>query len=125
VTCGTSAWSLRRNLLVDPEVLLDRGDANFELEALVDFALLEFRQLRAQAINVADEGGLDAINLCLEFVEARIEPGDVILGRHVLNNMREHLADFLECGLLRCCHYPASVPQLPSPRTERAAHRTA
>ena len=43
VTSGTSAWNLRRNLLVDPEMLFNRRDADFELLALVDFALLEFR----------------------------------------------------------------------------------
>ena len=48
------------NLLIS-EMLLDMGDADFELEPLVDFAVFEFAQL-----------GVDAIELCVELLKRRL-----------------------------------------------------
>jgi hypothetical protein len=61
------------DLHVDAEVIFDRGDTDFELEALVDFVLLELGQLR-----------VDAVNFCIELVDAAVEArfrrGEVVLG---------------------------------------------
>jgi hypothetical protein len=48
-----AAISLRRSLLVDAEMLLDMRDADFKLEALVDFVLLELAQLFRARITTA------------------------------------------------------------------------
>jgi hypothetical protein len=50
------------DLFVDAEVLFDRCDADFELFALVDFVFFELGQLR-----------VDAIDFCIELVEAAIK----------------------------------------------------
>jgi hypothetical protein len=49
------------NLLIYAEMLLDMGDADFELEPLVDFAVFEFAQL-----------GVFAIELCVELLKRRL-----------------------------------------------------
>jgi hypothetical protein len=69
VTCGTSAWTLGCNLLVEAHVRFDRGDPDFELLALVDFALLELGQ-----------PDIDAIDFCAEHINAPVEPRDVLFG---------------------------------------------
>jgi hypothetical protein len=43
-------------------VLLNRGDTDYELKAFVDFAFLELSQL-----------GVDAIDFCIELVDAAVE----------------------------------------------------
>ena len=45
---------------------------------------------------MATRFGLHVVDLCVEFVEARVEAGDVIFGGHVIDNMRKHLPHFLE-----------------------------
>jgi hypothetical protein len=72
-------------------MLFDCGDADFELKAFVDFLLFELREFGVEAI--------DVVFGC--HLSAKIR--DVILGRRVLDDMREHLANFLEGGFL-CCH---------------------
>jgi hypothetical protein len=49
------------NLLVDAEMLFDCGDADFELEALIYFALLKLGQLGVKAINFGGKVGLHAV----------------------------------------------------------------
>jgi hypothetical protein len=49
-----------------------------------------------------------------KIIDARIEPRNVLLRRHMLDDMREHLPDFCERRLL-CCHYAAIVPPYGSP----------
>ena len=44
-------------------MLFNRGDADFELLALVDFALLELGQLRAEVVYFPRKVGLDALYL--------------------------------------------------------------
>ena len=39
-----------------------------------------------------------------EIVESLIEPRNILLARHMSDDMREHLADFLERRLLRSRH---------------------
>jgi len=39
---------------------------------------------------------LDSVYLCVELADARVEAGDVIFRRHVLDNMGEHFAEFVE-----------------------------
>jgi hypothetical protein len=77
-------------------VLFNCGDADCELEALVDFVLLELGQFGVEAIYLPREVSLDAVNLC-------IEAGDVVLGRHVLDDMGEHFGNLFEAGFL-CGH---------------------
>jgi hypothetical protein len=130
-SCPHSAGSLlyrcrpssRRSFLVDPEVLLDFG---YTREKVVNFlckpgiagallfqpfdAPVDHRNLGsdvAQAIMSCSElfvGVFELINhFRSEILDARIEPRNVLLRRHVLNDMREHVTDFLECCLL-CRH---------------------
>jgi hypothetical protein len=54
-------------------VFLHRCDADFELEAFVDFVLLELAQLGVEAIYLPSEVGLHAVDLCIELVEARLD----------------------------------------------------
>ena len=65
----------------------DRGDTNFKLFALVDFAFLELREVR-----------IEPVNLRVEFVDAAIEPpferAEVLFGRHVLDDVAEHFTEF-------------------------------
>jgi hypothetical protein len=50
-------------------------------------------------------GVFELINHFLfEIVDARIEPRNVLLRRHVLNDLRKHLTNFLERRLLRRYH---------------------
>jgi hypothetical protein len=51
------------DLFVESEMLFDRGDADFELEAFVDFALLELSQLGVETIYLRRKVGLDAVDL--------------------------------------------------------------
>jgi hypothetical protein len=123
---SASARLLRRNLLVDPKVLLDFGYAR---EKVVNFfckpgiaraqlfqpfnAAVNHRNLGshvAQAIMSCSELFVGVFELVNHF---RSEIGDVTLefasdgfkvlfGHHVLRDMREHFADFPERRLL--CH---------------------
>jgi hypothetical protein len=77
-------------------MLFDVGDADFELEAFVDFVLLEFGEL-----------GVEAIDFCVELVDAGVQAGDVVLeakdvllGCHVLHDVAEHLSQFVGGGFL-------------------------
>jgi hypothetical protein len=94
------------DLLVEAEVLFNRCDADFKLEAFVDFALLKLGQLGVEAIDFAGEVGLDAVNLCVELVDAAIKAcfgsGEVFLGCRVLDDMGEYLANLFEAGFLWC-----------------------
>jgi hypothetical protein len=94
------------DLLVEAEVRFDRGDADFKLEAFVDFALLELGQLGVETIYLRRKVGLDAVDLGVELVDAAIKAcfgsGQVFLGRHVLDDMGEHVGDLFEAGFLWC-----------------------
>jgi hypothetical protein len=87
-------WS-GSDLLVEAEVFFDRGDADFELLAFVDFVLLEFGEL-----------GVEAIYLCVKLVDAAIEAclgcSKIVFCRHVLDDVGEHVADFFEGRFLWC-----------------------
>jgi hypothetical protein len=79
-------------------VFFDGCDADFELEAFVDFVLLELGQFGVEPIDFGGKVGLDVVHL---FVEA----SDVVLGRHVLDDMGKHVGDLFEAGFL-WCHTP-------------------
>jgi hypothetical protein len=83
------------------------GHADFKLEALVDFVLLELGQLGVEAIDFGRKIGLDAVDLCVELVdpaiESRFDCGEIVLGRHVLDDMRKHASKCVERSPL-CCH---------------------
>ncbi len=90
------ACGLGGDLLVDAEVLFDRGDADFELQTLVDLMLLELGQLRVEPIDFGSKVGLDVVDL-------GIEAGDVRFGGHgrldVGNVFRERRELFVcRCG---------------------------
>jgi hypothetical protein len=85
------------------DFFLDVGHANFKLEALVDFVLLELGQPGVEAINFSRKLGLDAVDLCVELVDALVQPGDVVFGRHMLDDMRQHISKFVE-GCFLSCH---------------------
>ena len=87
---------LRGDFLVDAKMLLDVGDADFKLEALVDFVLLELAQLGVKAIDFR-------VELVDPAIEARFDCGKIVLGRHVLDHVGEHISEFVE-GSLLCCH---------------------
>jgi hypothetical protein len=89
--------------LVETEVLFDGGDADFELEAFVDFVLLELGQLGVEVINFSRKLGLDAVDFCVKLVDALVQPGDAVFGRHVFDDMRQHISEFVE-GCFLCCH---------------------
>jgi hypothetical protein len=52
----------------------------------------ELGQLGVEAVDFAGEIGLDAVDLCVELVDALVQAGDVIFRRHVLDDVGEHLA---------------------------------
>jgi hypothetical protein len=67
-------------------LLFDRSDADFKLEALVDFVLLKLGQPGVEAINFSCKLGLDAVDLCVKLVDASVKAGDVVFRRHVLDD---------------------------------------
>jgi hypothetical protein len=71
-------------------MLFNSRDADFELLAFVDFIFLKLGQL-----------DIDAIDFCAERINAQVEPRNVLLRRHVLDDVREHFPDFFEGRLLR------------------------
>ena len=77
------SWPLRSggDYFFDAEMLFDCSDTDFKLEAFVDFVFLELGQL-----------GVEAIDFRVELVdpanEARFDCGKIVLGRHVLDDMR-------------------------------------
>jgi hypothetical protein len=77
-------------------MLLDVGYADFKLEAFVDFVFLELVQL-----------GVEVVEFCVELVntavKARLDCSEIVLGRHVLDDMRQHISEFVE-GCFLCCH---------------------
>jgi hypothetical protein len=77
-------------------VLLNRRNADFELLALVDFALLELGQLRVEAIDLR-------VQLINAAIKPRFAGGKVVFGRHVFDDVFEHFTDFFECRFF-CCH---------------------
>jgi hypothetical protein len=93
--CSAGSWSLVAprggDVLVEAEVLFDCGDTDFKLEALVDFSLLELGELGVEA--------LDVVFGC--HLSAKIR--DVVLSRHVLDDMAEHFAEFFEADF-HCGH---------------------
>jgi hypothetical protein len=46
---------------------------------------------------------LDSMLPILSLSNAGVQAGDVVIGRHVLNDMRKRISEFVEGGLL-CCH---------------------
>ena len=80
---------------VDAEMLLDVGDADFKLKGLVDFVFLELAQLGVEAIDFR-------VELVDPAIEARFDCGKIVLGRHVLDHVGEHISEFVEGHCLRC-----------------------
>ena len=74
-------------------MLFDGRDPDFQLHALVDFAFLELAQLRVEAIDFRFE-------LVESAVEPRFERAEVVFGRHVLDDVAEHFAEFFGRSLL-------------------------
>jgi hypothetical protein len=74
---------------VDAEMLLYVGDADFKLKALIDFVFLELGQLGVEAIDFR-------VELVDAAIEARFDCGKIVLGRHVLDHVREHISEFIE-----------------------------
>jgi hypothetical protein len=70
-------------------MLLDVGGADFKLKALVDFVFLELGQLGVEAIDFR-------VQLVDPAIEARFDCGNIVLGRHVLDDVREHISEFVE-----------------------------
>jgi hypothetical protein len=99
---GASTWELCGDFLVDAEMLLDVGDADFELKTLVDFIFLELGQLGVKAIDFGSKVGLDGVDLRVELVDADVQAGNVVFGRHVLDDMRKHISEFIEGRFLWC-----------------------
>jgi hypothetical protein len=64
--------------------------------------LLELGQFGVEAIYLRSEVGLDAVDFCVELVDAAVKAGDVVFGRHVLDDMGEHFADLFEGNFLGC-----------------------
>jgi predicted ATP-grasp superfamily ATP-dependent carboligase len=77
------------DFLVDAEMLFDVGDADFKLEALVDFVLLELAHLGVKAIDFS-------VELVNPAIESRFDCGEIVLGRHVLDDLRKHISEFVE-----------------------------
>jgi hypothetical protein len=114
---------LRRNLLVDAQMLFDFGYArekvvNFFCKPRITCALLlqpldaavNHRNLGshvAQAIMNCSElfvGVFELVNhFRSETVNARVQLGNVLFGRHVRDDTRQHLPDFVERRFF-CCH---------------------
>jgi hypothetical protein len=84
---GASTSGLCSDFLVDAEMLLDVGHANFKLEALVDLVLLELAQLGVDAIDFGRKLGLDHLDFYVELIDAAVQAGDVVLSRHVHDDM--------------------------------------
>jgi hypothetical protein len=84
-------------------MFFDCGDADFKLEAFVDFVLLELGQLGVETINFSRKLGLDAVDLCVQLVDASVKAGDVVFRRHVLDHVRQHISKFVE-GCFLSCH---------------------
>ena len=55
-----------------------------------------------------------------EIVESLIKPRNIHLRRHVLDNMPEHLADFLECPFLRSRHMRQVYHSAPDSKSRAA-----
>jgi hypothetical protein len=72
-------------------MLFDFGDADFELEALVDLVVFKLAEFGVEAIDVGFGCHLSA------------KIRDVVFGRHVLDDMGEHVGEFFE-GCFLCCH---------------------
>jgi hypothetical protein len=78
----------RGDLFVEAEVFFDRGDADFELEAFVEIGRevilddSEIARLVVETLRVIGERGFHV--------------GDVVFGRHALDDEFEHFAKFVE-----------------------------
>jgi hypothetical protein len=76
------------DLFVEAEVLFDRRDADFKLEASVEIGCEVF----------LDDG--EIARMVIENLrvigERGFHVGDVVLGRHVLDDETEHIAEFFE-----------------------------
>ena len=76
------------DLLVEAEVLFDRGDADFKLEAFVEIGRevflddSEIARVVIENLRVIGERGFHV--------------GDVVFGRHALDDEFEHFAEFVE-----------------------------
>jgi hypothetical protein len=77
------------DLFVEAEMFFNRGDADFELEAFVDFALLELGQLGVKAV--------DVVFGC--HLSAKIR--DVVLGRHLAFDIGDVVGDGGETAVTR------------------------
>jgi hypothetical protein len=64
-------------------MLFDCGDADFKLKSFVDFVLFELGQLGVETIYLPSEIGLDAVDLCVELVDA---PPDLNLAQRHMRN---------------------------------------
>ncbi len=75
-------------------MLFDGRDPDFQLHALVDFAFRELVQLHVEAVYLC----FKAIEAVSKFVNPLVEPcfngGQVIFGRHVLDEVADHFAEF-------------------------------
>jgi hypothetical protein len=76
-------------------MLLNCGDADIELEAFVDLMLFEFTELGVEAIEFH-------VELVDTAVKTRLDCGEIVLGRHVLDDETEDFADLLEGNFLWC-----------------------
>ena len=91
-------------------MLFDGRDTDFQLHALVDFAFLELGELRVEAVYLC----FNAVEAVFKFVNPLVEPcfngGQVVFGRHVLDDVAEHFAEFFGRSLLGG-HITGSVSQ--------------
>jgi hypothetical protein len=88
----------RSELLFNTEALFDGGDA---LKCVIDFFLeaRDILDLFSEIVEIAP----DRFKFALYTRQLPTEVRDVFLCRHMLNDVAEHFAEFLECRFL-CCH---------------------
>jgi hypothetical protein len=101
---------LCRNLFGDPEMPFYRGKP---LKRVIDFfaeagdvlkcfsKIIEITADRPEFGFNRRHSSLDSSQSGLDSVESEIKPCNILLRRHVLDNMREHLAKFVE-GCFLC-----------------------
>ena len=89
------------DLLVGAEVLFDRRDTDFKLEALVEIGRevflddSEIAHVVIENLRVIGESGFhvgDVVFRCHLLAKIR----EIVLGSHVLDDMGEHVAEFFE-----------------------------
>jgi hypothetical protein len=89
------------DLLVEAEVLFNCGDADFKLEAFVEIGCEvflddgEIARVVIEHLRVIGERGFHVGDVVLgRHLLAKIR--EIVLGGHVLDDMAEHFAEFLE-----------------------------